>query len=201
MADLLLFLDAAYFDDKGVTASDIVRIRTAFAGRLKETSNWKNYTNRPGYGVELHLDLALGALFMTSHGFSAPPRCYVTALGMPRAVPFIPLLAELAGKAPGLYVALMTMSIITVSGDYPFLAFGVNAVQACIKKFPDDTRPRWLDYGLGKQFCAWIEGIISAKGSKVLDDTSVRAPVEEIVSNLIRLGLVEAANLETALSR
>jgi hypothetical protein len=173
MADLLLPLDEAYFDDKGVTASDIVRIRTAFAGRLRETSNWKNYKRRPGYGAEMHLDLALGALFMTSHGFGAPPRCYVTALGMPRAVPFIPLLAELADKAPGLYVALMTMSIVTVSGDYPFLAFGVNAVQACMKRFPDDTR-LWLDYGLGKQFCAWIKSVLDNGGSLLLDEADMR---------------------------
>jgi hypothetical protein len=87
-----------------------------------------------------------------------------------------------------------------VSPDYPFLEFGVGTLHVCLKRFPDDTK-FWVDYGVGKKFCGWIEGIISAKGSKSLDDTSVRAHVEEIVSNLIRLGLVEAVNLETALSR
>ena len=42
---------------------------------------------------------------------------------------------------------------------------------------------------------------MSAKGVAVLDALAVRAPVEEIVSNLIRLGLPKAANLETALSK
>ena len=97
MAGLLASLDFIYFDDKGVTAPDL-RIRTAFASRLEETSNWKHYTYRPGYGVELHLGPALSAMFMTDHGFRAPPKCYVTALGMPRAVPFIPLLTDLAAK-------------------------------------------------------------------------------------------------------
>jgi hypothetical protein len=90
-----------------------------------------------------------------------------------------PLLAELAGKAPSLYVALMTMSIVTVSPDYPFLAFGVNAVQACMKRFPDDTR-LWLDYELGKQFCAWIESILENGGPLLLDEADMRVHVEEI---------------------
>ncbi|MGH9866412.1 MAG: hypothetical protein ACRD4H_13455 [Candidatus Acidiferrales bacterium] len=40
-----------------------------------------------------------------------------------------------------------------------------------------------------------------ANGSKALDDMGVRTPVEEIVSNLVRLGVVDAANLKTAHSR
>jgi hypothetical protein len=97
--------------------------------------------------------------------------------------------------------APMVLSIGSVSPDYPFLEFGVGALHACLKRFPDDTK-FWVDYGVGKKFCGWIEGIISANGSKVLDDDmGVRAPVEEIVSNLIRLGVVQAANLENALSR
>src|ERR1700730_3471324 len=75
-----------------------------------------------------------------------------------------------------------------------------RALHACQKRFPDETK-FWVDYGVGKKFCGWIEGIIGAKGSKALDDTSVRAPVEEIVSNLIRLGVGQAANRENALSR
>jgi hypothetical protein len=150
--------------------------------------------------VEHHLSNALAAVFLNSAGFRQTPRCYVTALGMPRAIPFIPLLADLAAKGPSLSVALMVLSIGSLSPDYPFLEFGVGALRACLKRFPDDTK-FWVDYGVGKKFCGWIEGIISAKGSKALDDTSVRAPVEEIVSNLIRLGVVQAANLENALSR
>jgi hypothetical protein len=185
MAELLFPLDEAYFEDKGLAVPDIVRIRTAFAGRLKETSNWKNYTYRPGYGVEHHLDLGLGALFVTSHAFRAPPQCYVTALGVPRAIPFIPLLAELAGEAPGLYVVLLTMSIVPVSPDYPFLAFGVNAVQACMNRFPDDTQ-LWLDYGVGKKFCTWIEGVLARGGEALLEEAGVRASVEGVLSDLIR---------------
>jgi hypothetical protein len=68
------------------------------------------------------------------------------------------------------------MSIVTVPPDYPFLAFGGNAVRACMKRFPDDTR-LWLDYGVGKQFCAWIESVLKNGGAFLLGETDVRAHV------------------------
>ncbi len=108
--------------------------------------------------------------------------------------------AELSGASLDHDVALVTMSIVTVSGDYPFLAFGVNAVQACMKRFPDDTR-LWLDYGLGKQFCAWIKSVLDNGGSLLLDEADMRVHVAEIISDLIRLGVPEATALETALLR
>jgi hypothetical protein len=67
--------------------------------------------------MEHHLSNALAAVFLNSAGFRQAPRCYVTALGMPRAVLFIPLLADLAAKGPSLSVALMVLSIGSLSPD------------------------------------------------------------------------------------
>ena len=200
MSDLLLPLDVVYFDAKGVGERDAVRIRTALARRMEETSNWKNHVHRPGYGVEVHLSLALANLFLSSSGFREPPRCYVTALDMPRAAPFIPLLTEVAERGPSLLVVLLAMSIVTVSSDYPFLTFGVGTVHTCTKRFPNDTT-FWIDYGVGKKFCSWIDGVLKVTGRQSLDAAGVRAQVEEIVSSLIRLGIAEATNLETGLQR
>ena len=94
----------------------------------------------------------------------------------------------------------MTMSIVTVSGDYPFIAFGVNTVRACMTRFPDDTR-LWLDHGVGKKFCAWVEDVLKKGGPVLLDETGVRADMDEIISDLIRLGVPDANVLETALLR
>jgi hypothetical protein len=113
--------NAVYLNDKGLGETDAGLLRAALAERMEKTSSWLNYERRPGYGVEYHLSNALAAVFLNSAGFRQAPRCYVTALGMPRAVPFIPLLADLAAKAPGLSVALMVLSIGSVSPDYPFL--------------------------------------------------------------------------------
>ena len=69
-----------------------------------------------------------------------------------------------------------------------------------MKRFPDDTR-LWLDYGVGKQFCDWIETGMKNGGPFLLDEAGVRAQVDEIVSDLIRLGVPQATVLETALLR
>jgi hypothetical protein len=61
MAELVLSLDVVYFDDKGLSEADAVRLRTALADRMEKTSNWLNYERRPGYGIELHLSGALAA--------------------------------------------------------------------------------------------------------------------------------------------
>jgi len=200
MGTLLLSLDPVYFDDKGLGAADAVRLRAALANWMEKTPSWISYKRRPGYGVNLHLAEALGAVFMNYAGFRQPPRCYVAAHDIPRAAPFIPLLANLTGEAPSLSIVLMVLSIVSPSTEAPFVEFAAGALRACLKRFPDDTK-FWVDYGVGEQFCNWVEGVMSAKGVAVLDALAVRAPVEEIVSNLIRLGLPKAANLETALSK
>jgi hypothetical protein len=200
MAELLLSLDAVYFEDKGLGAADAIRLRTALADRMEKTSNWLSYKRRPGYGVDLHLGGALGAVFMTYAGFRQPPRCYVDVRDIPRAIPFIPLLANLVDKAPSLSIALMVLSIAPVSTDALFVGFVAGALHACLRRFPDDTR-FWIDYGVGKDFCKWVEDVVSTKGVGVLDALAMRGPVEEIVANLIRLGLPEAATLESALSK
>ncbi len=200
MAEMLLSLDAVYFEDKGLGAADAVRLRTALADRMEKTSSWLSYKRRPGYGVELHLGGALGTVFMTYAGFRQPPRCYVAPGDIPRAIPFMPLLGDLAGKAPSLSIAIMVLAIASVSTDAPFVRFVAGALHACLRRFPDDTK-LWIDYSVGKDFCKWLESVVSAKGVEVLDALAIRASIEEILSNLIRLGLPEAATLETALSK
>ena len=93
---------------------------------------------------------------------------------------------------------MAALSIVTVSPDDPFVEFGVKAIQACMKAFPDDIK-LWIGYGIGKQFCAWIAGVIHRDGVAALDTTGVRGAVEQIVSALIRLGVPEATHLEAIL--
>ena len=164
-----------------------------------QTSSWKRYIDRPGYGIEMHLGLALSAMFMAEQGFKTPPRCYVTAVGILRAVPFIGLLTDLATQTPSLFVALAALSIVTVSPSYPFVLFGVKTIQTCVQKFPDDTK-FWADYGVGKSFCDWVDALLRNHGHGFLDSEGVRADVERIVSDLIRLGIAEATALEIVLS-
>lgn len=198
MANLLFSIDVVYFDVGSIAAPDMLRVRTALADRMQETSNWTNFVYRPGYGIEIHLDFALGALFMTSHALRAPPQRYVPPASMTLVVPFIPLLTELVIKAPSLHTALMAMSIVRGTADVSFLAFGVTAIHTCMKRFPDDTQ-LWLDYGVGKQFCGWIENVRKTTGRALLSPVDLRSNVDAVISDLIRLGVPEATALETAL--
>jgi hypothetical protein len=198
MSDILLPLDMWYFDGKSVSEADAVRIRTKLAERMERTSSWESYVRRPGYGSEFHLSLALTNLFFCSSGFRQPPSCYVTALGMPRVPPFIPLLTGVAQRGPSLLMAIMVDAIVTVSPDSPFLEFGIASIASCMERFPDDAR-LWIDYGIGKRFCAWITGIVQAQGRSALESAGVSSDVEIIVSSLIRLGLSEATALEATL--
>lgn len=198
MADLLVSIDVVYLDVGSIAASDVLRVRTSLADRMRQTSNWTNFVYRPGYGIEMRLDFALGALFMTSHALRAPPQRYVPVALMSRVVPFIPLLTELVNEAPSLHTALMALSIVRGTADVSFLAFGVTAVHACMKHFPDDTQ-LWLDYGVGKQFCGWIESVLKAAGPALLSPVGLRSNMDEVISNLIRLGVPEATALETSL--
>jgi hypothetical protein len=198
MATLLLSLDLAYFEGKGVSDTDAIRIRRALGARMEETWQWRNYVRDPGYGVEIHLNQAVSHFFFSNSGFRDPPKCYVTPIGIPSLTPFIPLLEATASRSPSLAVALMTLSIVTVSADHPFLRFGTRTISACIERFPDDT-VFWVDYGVGRAFCAWISGVLSRDGLHALSVDNTRAAVEQIAAHLIQMGVLEAPPLEEML--
>lgn len=194
-AALLLPLDVVYFDDKGLAAADLLRIRTKFTERLKTTSQWRRFAANPGYGIPYHLDGALGAIFLCQNGFRTPPECYVTKIGMARAVPFIPMLTELAVATPSLFVALAVLSTVNVSPEFPFVPYAAKAIEACMAAHPNDVK-LWADYGAGDKFCIWIAGVLRRDGIASIEGQSVRAAIEKIISDLIRLGVSAAAAIE-----
>ena len=187
-----------YFDNKDVAAADALRIRTKLTERLRKTSQWQRFADDPGYGIPYHLDGALGAIFLCQNGFRSPPQCYVTAIGVPRAAPFVPLLTELAVATPSLFVALAVLSTVETSPDYPFVGYGVKAIKSCMSAYPGDTK-LWVDYGAGKRFCGWLAEVLRRGGSASFDSEGVRGAVEHILSELIRLGVSDATAIEREL--
>ncbi len=197
-AALLLPLDVVYFEDKGLAAADLLRIRTKFAERLKTPSKWRRFAAKPGYGIPYHLDGALGAIFLCQNGFHTPPECYVTEIGVARATPFVPLLTELAIATPSLFVALSVLSTVNVSPAFPFVAYAVKAIEACMAAHPNDVK-LWVDYGAGDKFCGWIAGVLHRDGLASIEEEGVRAAIEQIISDLIRLGVFAATAIEREL--
>jgi len=192
---LLLALDVVYFDDKGIVAADLLRIRAALIQRVQDTSEYQRFVRNPGYGIPSHLDGAFGALLMCQNGFRTPPRCYVSAIGIPRAVPFIPLLTDLAAATPSLFVLMSALSTARVSQDYPFAQYAVTAAAACMTAFPNDDK-FWVDYGMGKQFCAWLAKVLSSESATFFDPAGLRNAADKVISGLIRLGVSEAVAVE-----
>ncbi len=195
MAALLGNLDAVHFNNKGPSPEMMLHLRGALIERLKQTSQWRRFANDPGYGIPYHLDEALGTAFMCHQGFRQPPSCYVRPPAVARAEVFIDLLTGLALATPSLYVAKAVLSIISVSPDHPFLAFGVKAIAACMTAFPNDTT-FWIGYSVGDEFCKWLDGVLSRFGQRALDEAAVRAEAETLLSELIRLGVPSAVSLE-----
>lgn len=197
--DLQFSLDVVYFRAGGLPAPDALRLRTKLIERLQKTSQWRGHARNPGYGTPMHLDGALGTAFMSLPDFRQPPTCYVMALGMKRADVFIPALTELAERIPSLFTAKAVLSIVAVSPDYPFLAFGVKAIGACMRHAPNDTNI-WIDYGVGADFCAWLAGVCKRDGLAGLEQAGVRDLAEQLLSDMIRLGVPEASALERDLA-
>jgi len=197
-ASLLLPLDVVYFDNKGLGAADLLRIRTNLAERLRKTSQWCRFAANPGYGIPYHLDGALGAILLCQNGFRTPPECYVTQIGMPRAVPFIPLLTALAIETPSLFVALAVLSTVDVSPEFPFVDYAVKAIEACMAAHGKDVK-LWVDYGAGEKFCSRIAGVLRRDGFASIEGEGIRFAIEQIVSGLIRLGVSAATAIEREL--
>jgi hypothetical protein len=188
-------LDVVYFRDAGLSEQDALRLRRGLIDRLKQTSQWRDFVDRPGYGVTLHLDGGLSTAFMCLKDFGQPPVCYVTALGMKRAAPFLPDLIALAQATPSLFTAKAVLAVVTVSLEHPFIEFGVKAIAACMEHASHDTK-FWIDYGVGAEFCAWLATVLKHSGYDCLDKAGVRAQVEKLISDLIRLGIAQASALE-----
>jgi hypothetical protein len=127
--------------------------------------------------------------------FGQPPVCYVTALGLKRAAPFLPDLIALAQATPSLFTAKAVLAVVTVSLEHPFIEFGVKAMAACMEHASHDTK-FWIDYGVGTEFCAWLASVLKHSGYDCLDKAGVRAPAEKLISDLIRLGVAQASTLE-----
>lgn len=195
MTDALLALDFVHFEGYGPKDDEAVRIRTCLVERLRQTSQWRGFARRPGYGIPFDLDGALGAALMCTHDFRQPPRCYVTAIGIGRAAIFEELLAELAEATPSLFVAKAVLSIASVSEDHPFAILCVKTIATCMTAFPDDTRI-WADYSVGDEFCAWLDRCMKRFGLEILEKSDLLTIVDSLLSQLIRLGISSAAALE-----
>jgi hypothetical protein len=132
MATFIRDVDGVFFNDGGLSAEAAVRIRSALAERLKETSRWRDMVRRPSTSIEMHLGPAAGALFFNSQGFGQPAAAYLYPKGIDRLGPFLPLLEQIASDAPSRFVAIVTLNLMEVAPRTEHATLLVGAARAWV---------------------------------------------------------------------
>jgi len=110
------------------------------------------------------------------------------------------VLEQLIEHGPSLFVALVTLNLLEVSPRSAHLPFLVTAAKAWLRGYPDH-RDFWVDYGIGRRVCVWIEEVRRQEPTLFDRNEAMRMDVDRLLAKLITLGVAEASRLETAFAR
>lgn len=190
-------VDVIYFNDHLLEAEAPV-IRQRFIDRLVASSGWRRFVGRRSSSVELHLGPAVGAIFFNEYVLRQTAT-YMKPKAMERVAPFLPALISLLARGPSYFVALVTMDLLEVSPGASLLPVLVAGGKAWITSYGDDTS-FWVEHGIGRRLCAWIDHIREASPEVLAADKPERQAIDAILAVLVRLGVAEARVLEASLA-
>lgn len=199
IADFVRSVDAVYFGGHEITETAAVAIRAKLAERLMESNGWKWMVTSRSPSIERHIGSAIATLFFNQNGYM-PTKCYLLPPGIDRLPPFLPVLEQLARSGPSLSVASIAMNLLDVSPRPIHLPFIVSAAKAWMDSYPDDTR-FWIDYGIGRRVCLWIENVLGQDATLLAEGHALRPEVDRTIAALVHVGVVEARQLEQLLAR
>lgn len=199
VADFLRSVDTVFFNDQGLGESEVVGIRAKLAERLMSSGGWKWMVSKRSTSIERHIAPAIAVLFFNQHGFVQPTACYLLPKGIDRLPPFLPDLEKLTQNGPSLFVALVTMNLLEVSPRPTHLPFMIAAVKAWVDSYPDDTQ-FWVDHGIGRRVCLWIENIYGQDAALLREGVPLRSELDRVIAALVRLGIPDARRLEQLLA-
>jgi hypothetical protein len=191
-------VDAVYFNDRALEESTALHIRAVLADRLTASRGW----NRIGTGrlgsIETHIGPPIAALFFNDYGLLTPAKCYLLPEAIGRIDSFLPMLERLVRGGPSLFVALVTLNLLEVSPDRAHAAFLLAAAESWLQRYPSEIE-FWVDHGIGRRFCLWIDGVRQSAPDLVRNETPLRSRIIRLVAALVNLGVAEAKHLEEAL--
>jgi hypothetical protein len=199
ISQFLRSVDAVYFNDRGLQEPIAISIRSALANRLMTSSGWQRLRGSRSASIETHIGPAIAVLFFSDHGFVQQTKCYLHQKSIDWLTPFLPVLEKLVENGPSHFVALVTLNLLEVSPRPGFLRFIVTAAKAWMKSYPED-KEFWVDYGIGRRVCVWIEEVRRGEPALLGTDDTVRFDVVRLLAALVNLGVAEARRLEVALS-
>lgn len=193
-------LDAVYFNDRSLQEPIAISIRSALANRLITSSGWKRLGGSHDASIEMHIGPAIAVLFFNDYDFAQPAKCYLLQKGFERLAPFLPVLEKLVESGPSFFVAVVTLNLLEVSPKSAHLPFLIKAAMTWLRSYPDDS-DFWVDYGIGRRVCVWIEEVRRQEPALLDTDEPIRFDVDRLLSALISLGVADARRLEEALDR
>ncbi len=190
-------LDQLWLNGGEVSDSTVVSIREAMARRLITTRSWRYLATNRSVGTEIHLAGAIAAMFMGQHEMGRGPRCYVLPPGVVRADLLLPMLTELAEQAAGsTFVAIAFLGLLEVEPNANRLMYMARAVAAWWR-VQDANAEFWIDNGIGRRLCDWIDKAVLGipVSPTVLDSVELTT----IVDILVQCGTPLARALEERL--
>ncbi|MET4016060.1 hypothetical protein [Bradyrhizobium sp. S3.2.12] len=199
IASFVRSLDVAYFGHGGLKAH-AARIRSGLATRLTETGGWKRLgykRSRPS--VEMHIGPAIAVMFFNDyHSFGGPPKCYLNASGVGLSGPFLDALIQLNESEQSFLQAIVTMNFLEVDPTPEHLTLAISSAAAWAQCYSSDTN-FWVDHGIGRRLCDWLDRILAMVPSKFAVGIAHREFIDRILATLVSLGVPEARRIEAAL--
>jgi hypothetical protein len=191
-------LDESYFGPARRPSSTVaVGIREALANHLVATWGWRRAQGKKDSFSELHLGQAVSGMFFNAQGFGRmPSRCYLKAHHIDRLRDFLPVLDKLVAAGPSLKVADVLLNLLAVSPRGEHLPLLVAACRRWLEAFAGFPI-FWVDFGIGNRWCKLVHAAIGSNDAA--PDASLVDDLTHLVSELVALGVAEAARLETTL--
>jgi hypothetical protein len=197
MPQFLRAVDTIYFNDHLLEAEAPV-VRQRFIDRLVASSGWQRLVGSRSSSIEVHLGPAVGAIFFNEYVLRQTAT-YMKPKAMERVAPFLPGLINLLRRGPSYFVALVTMDLLEVLPDASLLPILVAGGKAWVASYGDDI-VFWVEHGIARRLCAWMDQIRVASPEALGADRSEREAIDAILAVLVRLGVAEARVLEAALA-
>jgi len=191
-------VDAVYFNDKTLQASDAVYIRTTLARRLTQTRGWEWERRQCSKSITLPLGRATAVLFFNDYSLVTPPKCYLYPAAIPRLQLFLPLLQELVEGGPFLFVAIVLLNLLEVAPAPAQLRLISAAGKAWWVANPGETA-FWIDAGIGRRVCSFLQTILALDARPLRADQALLKDIDDLMAGLIGLGVTEAHELEKTL--
>jgi hypothetical protein len=198
MSGFLRSLDFLYLTGKVPITERAVAIRAALVQHFRTTRQFKQLASHDDHFIELHIGEALQAIFFNSAAFRGRPECYVPQEDVRKLFPFIPILEALAIDGASLGAAIVATALLDAVVLPEFSSFGIALAEAWMAHFPDDT-VFWIDNGIGKRWCEWLKGLYAVSPTTFAPDTPLRRATDRILSDMVRVGVAEANQLEVTL--